>query len=652
MDLMKIKRKAAKFNFELTLHQMADLPKSGNVLYLIWRRGRKWTGETKKAFVKDKVAVWEENGTFKVSLFKNSQDRYKRKYLEIDVHEVNKDLSKGRIGQLKVNLADFASTEEDKNVYNKVETVKLWNKQDAQLKYTITCTLRRRNNGTLESEMSEATTMTEVSSDEDDATPQTPVSVDSSLSPNDPFEDKTSFKRLSGRRNVLLPNRRRAQMSMGGDQDSSFMDLIQNVDKAVEEQVRSPTENKRASRGKIKSPQMELAEKEKEMIQLQEKLLKMEQDSMERHFIDTLIHSIQPQYDGNYPISAPILYRILQHLDAFKPEKEEILTKVVTAINSVVSKSTSNLKLLCYWFSNVVLLLNIIQKDFPATIDVSTPNSTDPIHITIPDDPLGNDPKSPPPTHTDHITSQETFAFGNSLSKFCADLSRECTVIYAALISNAYDRLVIVLIPSMFSTLGKMGRMSVSHITKILLEYDQAFQESKTPSIICAKFFNQLYYYINGHTLNAIFKDDSKHCNMGTSIQLKMSISELEEWATKRGYITQELSQLRQISDAMMMNKVVLADEATRKEICPSLSAKQVRRMLVCFKPDEYDPEAVPQSVLKQFSQPSGDSREYLSDTSVLFRVGFHVDRETPMWRSVKPPDSLLEHKDFVFLKE
>jgi hypothetical protein len=66
----------------------------------------------------------------------------------------------------------------------------------------------------------------------------------------------------------------------------------------------------------------------------------MERENTERQVIDILISTMQPNYNKNYPVSAPILYRILQHFDAFKPEKDQLLEKIIRAIENVVNVST------------------------------------------------------------------------------------------------------------------------------------------------------------------------------------------------------------------------------------------------------------------------------------------------------------------------
>jgi hypothetical protein len=193
--------------------------------------------------------------------------------------------------------------------------------------------------------------------------------------------------------------------------------------------------------------------------------------------------------------------------------------------------------------------------------------------------------------------------------------------------------------------------MNVSHVIKILNEISTQLDESHQFPHIKKALLSQLFEFISAHTLNAMLSPNSKYCTMGTSIMLKMAVSEIEEWGQGKGLSGNELAPIRQISDAMMMNKPMLADDGIRAEVCPALTVRQVRKMLQCFKPDEYDPLTVPPNVIKQF--PAGNSEtDHLVDTAVVKRPNFKADGEMPMWKAVQVPRILLDNKAFAFLNE
>jgi hypothetical protein len=100
------RRQLRKFEYVLTIHHIINLPKNGTILYVGYRRGRKWHGETKKAFVKDKTATFEEEFKF-VSRLAVKGSGYGKKEVEVMIHDANSDEKNSIIGRMNFNLEDF-----------------------------------------------------------------------------------------------------------------------------------------------------------------------------------------------------------------------------------------------------------------------------------------------------------------------------------------------------------------------------------------------------------------------------------------------------------------------------------------------------------------------------------------------------------------
>lgn len=139
--------------------------------------------------------------------------------------------------------------------------------------------------------------------------------------------------------------------------------------------------------------------------------------------------------------------------------------------------------------------------------------------------------------------------------------------------------------------------------------------------------------------------------------------------------VRKEVSAIRQTADMLMMPKQALLDDKIRKDVCASLSVRQIHRLLENYTPDEYDPEKVPSDVLKGFenlareeakiSKPDGTSSTLsMSGVSMnpdyRFPLNFEIssmkknEAET-LWDSSNlmdiPPDILCKDS-FAFLKQ
>jgi len=201
-----------------------------------------------------------------------------------------------------------------------------------------------------------------------------------------------------------------------------------------------------------------------------------------------------------------------------------------------------------------------------------------------------------------------------------------------------------------------------------------------TFSLLRASVFRQVYFRLNEKFLNSLLKQ-KELCTLGTALKLKMAIVQLENWLDGLGdqsiaqSVRKEVSAIRQTADMLMMPKQSLLDDKIRKDVCGSLSVRQIHRLLENYTPDEYDPEKVANDVLKSFEnlareeakilKPDGTSST-LSVSGVTmnsdyrFTLNFELslmkrnEAET-LWDSSNfmdiPPDILCKDS-FAFLKQ
>jgi hypothetical protein len=204
-----------------------------------------------------------------------------------------------------------------------------------------------------------------------------------------------------------------------------------------------------------------LQQQELEYKQMQQKVQQMQQENDENFLIDNLINSKQPEYSSKgYPITAPILFRAGIQYESFTPNRNNLLKKIAKAMDTIVSRSDDNIQVLVYWMSNAVVLLNLLQKEFPVSIDTDdVSEKRQEVHIETPDDPLGNDPKRAVSTSTHNspsdIYQSEFGGFDNPVAQFKIEMTKIAQHAYLSLLKIALHQLAPVLITSMFSSLGK-----------------------------------------------------------------------------------------------------------------------------------------------------------------------------------------------------
>jgi hypothetical protein len=83
-----------------------------------------------------------------------------------------------------------------------------------------------------------------------------------------------------------------------------------------------------------------------------------------------------------------------------------------------------------------------------------------------------------------------------------------------------------------------------------------------------------------------------EHSSCGMGLQLKMAMSQLEEWLTTTNplcssMIQQATKASRQAADVLCLRqKESLVQDSTRESVCPDLTVRHLKKLLVNYKPD------------------------------------------------------------------
>ncbi|KAG2386875.1 hypothetical protein C9374_001910 [Naegleria lovaniensis] len=431
----------------------------------------------------------------------------------------------------------------------------------------------------------------------------------------------------------------------------------------MSEESMTGDEHSSGDEARLAEVQKQIKQEQLEKKAMQEKLERLQREANERALIDYVIINKTPEFEKEIAVSAPILYKCLKHWDSFTPSNNQVLSKITKALQQVVQKNENNQTNQCYWLSVILSLLTLLQTDFPVSrsqehgvqIDLLKRVESSAINAGkgVMEDVL------PPKDNVvdvkemlqivyqvldidkqqkntliinygDSTTNEDEFAFDSPVSQFKNELLSLVNKIFI----QYYQDVIRQLLPFLFEALfGKHGQMSSTSspmkIVKLFENFYKLFQDNYISKTFSEQFFAHLFYFINCFGFNAILSGSRRYCNMGSAIMLKMCVSQLEQWADekkfglgsiksiKRGLLPiVGLVYLRQSSDVMIMNKASLVDSTTRQEVCPVLSATQLRKILESYQKDDFDPDVVPQAVLK--SLPALDKNKPAKFYSIL----------------------------------
>lgn len=361
-------------------------------------------------------------------------------------------------------------------------------------------------------------------------------------------------------------------------------------------------------------------EQENKLKVLQQEFLMKEQESNESQVIDIMIIHQNPKYIENIPITSSILFKSLIHWKGFS-SNSGFLLKVQNAMDRIVQSSKQDHRFLCYWLNTSIYLLNLINLEYPNTIPKNDGNE---ILLKL--------------KNNEFIfekNEKEGFEFETPVVKFKDFLIKIIHNIYCIQLKIIYEQIQ--------PLLGNIIEKGSTPILLIFSKYLKLLKDNKYTLI--ESFFSQLFYFINSFLFTNLL--NGKFNSMNHSIILKMNITQFEHFVQENNLPISLLNLFmtsRQSCDILIMNKQSLTDESLRKEICPNLNNNQIRKLLLNYKPDQYD-EPVSQSIIQKI--PISSEKEDL-DQNLIFKPIYPLELVISKWKSIEEK----ELSSFDFLKD
>lgn len=330
----------------------------------------------------------------------------------------------------------------------------------------------------------------------------------------------------------------------------------------------------------MKRSKSEMEGKEKHKTSLVAESLRQERDEL--IFLITIFHSVtQPAYDGNTPVPADKALRAFTKWKVFEKGsvRRSFLNNLITAIDSSSTKTDKGMT--GYWLSVSVYLFSALRSEFGY--------------------------------------SEAKSSKGSALADFASQLQATISNIFERLLMSLYTELATVLSiavleqPSSLSSAAKCTLHSTQEtLLPILDSYLTIFLENHIPLSLVKQFFTQGFYFINFTLFNTLL-NTKRMCTCANGFQIKLELSQLEQWISKTLQIPEIKNQLdimAQAINVLVMDKNVILEGDTLKQICPLLTAKQIKRLLELFTPDQLSPAAVPQEVFLKLKKASeGDNK-------------------------------------------
>lgn len=158
---------------------------------------------------------------------------------------------------------------------------------------------------------------------------------------------------------------------------------------------------------------------------------------------------------------------------------------------------------------------------------------------------------------------------------------------------------------------GQGGTDTAWLVHEVLGSLLRAVREAALSEPLQRQYMAQIFYYVDARLVNLLLSQrDLCTCSFG--LQLKLAISQLEEWAAQAGarretlsWAREQLEPLREAANLLVVDKAVFEDEHLIGQMFSALNLHQIRHLLEMFTPDPLLPQQIPESVRRYFQKSS-----------------------------------------------
>ncbi|KAL6050050.1 Chromatin assembly factor 1 subunit A [Balamuthia mandrillaris] len=220
----------------------------------------------------------------------------------------------------------------------------------------------------------------------------------------------------------------------------------------------------------------------------------------------------------------------------------------------------------------------------------------------------------------------------DAVAQFFKRLERLIFEIYSNFVSNCLKSINTVVVGgilqqelSIFATDGTSiagHESSNKEFTSVLTKALKLLRQQHLFDSVIQQFFCQLFYNTNARIVNTLV-DRKELCTCGNGFQIKLGLSQLEEWVSKQGrklfgVARQYLSHATEAANVLVVDKEMFGDEVMIASIFPTLSVFQIYHLLDTFQPDQFSPEGVSSSVLRHLEGLCSKAKQHQSTSLKL----------------------------------
>lgn len=271
---------------------------------------------------------------------------------------------------------------------------------------------------------------------------------------------------------------------------------------------------------------------------------------------------------------------LMKKLEKANGQTEQFLSVITNSItkNSIENNAHNNDKL-AFWLSFSYTEYTLLKDNIPPTLNFD-PSCLE--KETLINDLNGLDP----------------------ITRFFHELTYIAFDIYNQLLQNIFRKVDQMLVAFILDNKQKPNQHLDNDFINIIKELYQILTKYYIKNSIIEYILESIFYYSDAQLFNTLIKRPNIFtCTNG--FEIKVLISQIENNLSKYCNIPSQkyFNYIKEASNLLIMDKSLVNDEETRKQIFPHLNIIQINHFIKNFKTDGNAPDPIPESVKRNLEE-------------------------------------------------
>eukprot|EP01091_Cochliopodium_minus_P018873 TRINITY_DN7760_c0_g1_i1.p1 TRINITY_DN7760_c0_g1~~TRINITY_DN7760_c0_g1_i1.p1 ORF type:complete len:698 (-),score=204.44 TRINITY_DN7760_c0_g1_i1:33-2126(-) len=366
----------------------------------------------------------------------------------------------------------------------------------------------------------------------------------------------------------------------------------------------------------LEDPSLSYLQKKARRVSESREMTENDQNWILHHFLSY----INPSFSNEIPVSGYILFKSLLYWRAFNDEKNPFILSFFEYFEKIVENTKMSQEQIYYWISSCGYLTAAIKKESEENENFSSKKTMGVVQTSVA-----------------NLKKYASKLFFHSIN-LCKD--------------NLKHLLLNCILISSDLTLKRSPEFSPDKINEEFEKELKILNQLNMPKNFINQYFKQISSFCNAFLFNNLLASP-EYCTFGKGMTMKKDMSVVMKWFSSQNLLSAktQLQPFLELCDILCINKEVLIDINSRKNICPSLSNDQLSQLLYNYCPDDFSSQPIHPAIFEAISGSKQPPFDFQLNTHYKIKFSLSVSHySTLLDKTIEIPTIVKKRETLYFL--